>query len=450
MMPRRNSKQYKRTQHRKSKQVPKKEITNTVKTHDRQCIICLECPPEDPLRLKCGHVFCGDCIALQIHRKKYCPICKSPRKVPRNSSWSKKRQISELTCLHIFEKWFWNIFANKKTNDDFKKYYQSFIDQGFADPLNACECLDEQCLKELGVGKIGHRKYMIRTIREHAKTLFLPEDIVPSEKDQEITKLTSLLESKQDEIAAITGSITQKLQKYMINKDKELDRLKQEHGNLKASYKTVLKELQSTKSNQDALKRKYQIDVCQIQRLCDKTITEQKESQFQMNQLNTTYTALKAKYNKLQTAFNQFSYLSWNATQIANWILNINKKRYKKYYDSLVKNMRIENINGRCLHEFNKNDLHRFGIFYFEDKCDILIAINQLIRNKNTAQKLLVSKEEYKAVNCVICLDNTPRYACVPCGHLNICDLCKDKLSGTCPICQTEYQSIVKIFHDFQ
>ncbi len=69
--------------------------------------------------------------------------------------------------------------------------------------------------------------------------------------------------------------------------------------------------------------------------------------------------------------------------QIADWIVNINRIRYQKYYNKLIENMKNECIDGQCFHDLEKSDLHRFGITHFKDKCDILTAINQLIRNNN-------------------------------------------------------------------
>ncbi len=46
---------------------------------------------------------------------------------------------------------------------------------------------------------------------------------------------------------------------------------------------------------------------------------------------------------------------------------------------------------------------------------------------------------------CVICLDLTPDYACVPCGHKCLCEKCKDSVL-TCPICIKKCESIIKIF----
>lgn len=41
------------------------------------CVICLEQPPEEPLQTPCGHIFCGECIRLQIRENGNCAICRT-------------------------------------------------------------------------------------------------------------------------------------------------------------------------------------------------------------------------------------------------------------------------------------------------------------------------------------------------------------------------------------
>merc|ERR1712228_368066 len=41
------------------------------------CVICLEIPPEEPLQTPCNHIFCGECIRLQIRENGNCAICRT-------------------------------------------------------------------------------------------------------------------------------------------------------------------------------------------------------------------------------------------------------------------------------------------------------------------------------------------------------------------------------------
>eukprot|EP01083_Nonionella_stella_P247543 858119_1 len=44
---------------------------------DGQCVICLECPPDEPLQTVCRHIFCGECIRVQLEVNGVCPICRN-------------------------------------------------------------------------------------------------------------------------------------------------------------------------------------------------------------------------------------------------------------------------------------------------------------------------------------------------------------------------------------
>ena len=41
------------------------------------CVICT-CPPEEPVALKCNHIFCKKCIARWMAENSTCPICRTP------------------------------------------------------------------------------------------------------------------------------------------------------------------------------------------------------------------------------------------------------------------------------------------------------------------------------------------------------------------------------------
>ena len=48
---------------------------------DGACVICLEIPPEEPLQTPCNHIFCGECIRLQIRENGNCAICRTKIKM---------------------------------------------------------------------------------------------------------------------------------------------------------------------------------------------------------------------------------------------------------------------------------------------------------------------------------------------------------------------------------
>ena len=54
--------------------------------------------------------------------------------------------------------------------------------------------------------------------------------------------------------------------------------------------------------------------------------------------------------------------------------------------------------------------------------------------------------EKHTENRCVICLDDKPKYACIPCGHQCLCEQCKDSVTDICPVCRHQFDSVFKIF----
>jgi len=96
-------------------------------------------------------------------------------------------------------------------------------------------------------------------------------------------------------------------------------------------------------------------------------------------ELQTNYIELEQRYNTL-SATKKRKYKEWNTKEIVVWIVERDKERYKKYTDQLMENMMKEGIDGKCLEKIDKNDLHRFGIEQFSDKCDIFNSLQELIK----------------------------------------------------------------------
>ena len=67
---------------------------------------------------------------------------------------------------------------------------------------------------------------------------------------------------------------------------------------------------------------------------------------------------------------------------------------------------------------------------------------------------LSASVLEIEKALCLICMDNSPTHAFIPCGHKQICGACStqkvivDGLKGKCPTCRANFQAIVHIFED--
>jgi len=63
---------------------------------------------------------------------------------------------------------------------------------------------------------------------------------------------------------------------------------------------------------------------------------------------------------------------------------------------------------------------------------------------KAKAQAPAQKPEEKEADECVVCMDDSAVFACVPCGHLCLCDGCK--VLDKCPMCRVKVQYTMKIF----
>ena len=94
----------------------------------------------------------------------------------------------------------------------------------------------------------------------------------------------------------------------------------------------------------------------------------------------------------------------------------------------------------------NKNQL----IYFAFGGCVLLIGLLFFIfRGYRLKQKANISlKEKNKIINetnkCIICLDNTISYCCVPCGHVYCYD-CIDK-TNNCYICRGIIRNKIKLF----
>ena len=92
-------------------------------------------------------------------------------------------------------------------------------------------------------------------------------------------------------------------------------------------------------------------------------------------QLEMDYSELKMEYNKIKK---KKCHELWDTNDTIDWITSMENSRYEKYKDVLLKTMHEEIIDGACLRDLDKSDLHRLGIKDFKDKRDIYSAIQRL------------------------------------------------------------------------
>ena len=53
---------------------------------------------------------------------------------------------------------------------------------------------------------------------------------------------------------------------------------------------------------------------------------------------------------------------------------------------------------------------------------------------------------QQQLVECCVCLDDTPTFAVLPCGHRCLCAGCLGAAARECPVCRTPSQGTVRIF----
>eukprot|EP01084_Bolivina_argentea_P315762 547170_1 len=103
-----------------------------------------------------------------------------------------------------------------------------------------------------------------------------------------------------------------------------LSKKENENNKLNAMCRNIEESLQKSINKQKKLKQEYEKDINQMQRKYNNVTAQQKLTKHKVNELQFAYDKLEKEYNEVE---NKFYYLSWNATEIANWILNINKKK---------------------------------------------------------------------------------------------------------------------------
>ncbi|KAL0477769.1 ankyrin repeat domain-containing protein [Acrasis kona] len=69
------------------------------------------------------------------------------------------------------------------------------------------------------------------------------------------------------------------------------------------------------------------------------------------------------------------------------------------------------------------------------------------LKVKNVVNK--ESKEAKESSLCVVCLERHKSHACVPCGHLTLCESCISVVikDSTCPVCRSKVQTCIPIYY---
>ena len=119
------------------------------------------------------------------------------------------------------------------------------------------------------------------------------------------------------------------------------------------------------------------------------TIITDKEK-LEIQSLKHSLTELQEKYNKLelenkelQIKLHKFqpSHHNWDYIKIVNWIMKIQNGLFKPYKQTLLENLKREEIDGKCLCQIDINDLNNFGITKFAHKKILMSHLHQLTKN---------------------------------------------------------------------
>ncbi|ETO33194.1 hypothetical protein RFI_03912 [Reticulomyxa filosa] len=158
----------------------------------------------------------------------------------------------------------------------------------------------------------------------------------------------------------------------------------------------------------------------------------------------------------------------WSLEEVMRWVMDLENGRFLKYTNHLQGLNRIS--EGSILTAITDVTLQLLGIDNPKDRSDILHHVNTLkkrtkllhdatMQRKGNLRKVLdlkLSQKEDEEENlCVICLDHKcGPFACVPCGHQCLCEVCKDIIldnkqaqpPARCPICNDNITMIIKLF----
>eukprot|EP01084_Bolivina_argentea_P251370 421583_1 len=152
----------------------------------------------------------------------------------------------------------------------------------------------------------------------------------------------------------------------------ELDTTKNENMNLK----TILEQVSS----------EYCLKLAESNSKYNELSKLNIEMQNNLLNVNDDYKEMSVKYNQLlkqqqqQRILNDTrNYKQWDHCNIADWICNVENKRFKQYEKELRVKLEDEGITGADIGDLDKNDLHRIGITNFGDKKALLKYIQHLI-----------------------------------------------------------------------
>jgi len=103
----------------------------------------------------------------------------------------------------------------------------------------------------------------------------------------------------------------------------------------------------------------------------------------QLNELQEKYNKLELENKELEIKLLQFQppHHNWDYNKIVNWIMKIQNGLFKPYKQTLLENLKREEIDGKNLCQIDINDLNSFGITKFAHKKILMSHLHQLTKH---------------------------------------------------------------------
>eukprot|EP01083_Nonionella_stella_P004454 12890_1 len=149
---------------------------------------------------------------------------------------------------------------------------------------------------------------------------------------------------------------------------------------LQTKYDELKLQFESTRDYNTQIQREY----ARLREMYNQLLNQQHLTENELKKVQNENKELATRYNELlQNNNRREDYRLWTAKDLVHWIINLDELRYTQYAQSLMSNLVKEEIDGSCLKDLEKNDLHRFGITKFKDKRDIHQSIQELVSEHN-------------------------------------------------------------------
>jgi len=89
---------------------------------------------------------------------------------------------------------------------------------------------------------------------------------------------------------------------------------------------------------------------------------------------------LEAQTKVLQSKLDEFlpKHLKWGHRQVVEWMMTIENGMLKPYQQTLLENVKREDVVGSILYQLNDNDLHRLGVSKMAHKKILMAHLNEL------------------------------------------------------------------------